>query len=133
MLGICLGMQMLAKKLFEFGESDGLGWIEGNVISIHDLLPNKNKTVHHTGWSSIDVNHKNGSIIPCNSKSKYYYFCHSYTLSDYDPNIVEASFGYGKKLVAAIKFNNVFATQFHPEKSQLQGMKLFKNFLSWNP
>lgn len=133
MLGICLGMQVLAENLFEHGENKGLGWIEGDVVKIDKLINGEDITVPHIGWNSLKVNNKENSTVNLKTKNNYYYFCHSYTLTNCDKDIIHASVSYGIDLVAAIQFKNIFATQFHPEKSQLNGIDLISSFIKWAP
>ena len=130
-LGICLGMQLLAERLTEFGEMPGLGWIPGEVVNLADL-ETKIEEVPHTGWSEIDMLPAWSGAIGGSGGSKYYYFNHSFTLRT-DEKLVAATANHGVPLVAAVATNNIFATQFHPEISHRAGRKLLGNFLAWRP
>jgi imidazole glycerol-phosphate synthase subunit HisH len=128
--GICLGMQIMARKSFEFGKHNGLGWIEGDV----ELVKPKDKIlrVPHVGWN--DVNYRTDSPLFAGlPESPDFYFVHSFHLQCDQNQDVEATCDYGQTVTAAIKKNNIFASQFHPEKSQDFGLKVLENFLSWIP
>ena len=124
-LGICLGMQVIFSKGYEFGETDGLGLIEGSVIKMDepDLI------IPHMGWNSITVN-KNSRILKNIGSEPYVYFVHSYYVNAEDESIISAYTEYGQKLDIAVEKDNVFATQFHPEKSGETGMTILKNFIA---
>ncbi len=121
-LGICLGMQLLAEKGMEDGETEGLGFIEGRVQSI----PEHNLPTTHIGWNNITV--KNNKYFS-NVQDNNFYFVHSYCLYAKNESDVAATVEYGCELTAAVQKENVFGTQFHPEKSQLEGLEVLKNFL----
>lgn len=128
LLGICLGMQMLLSKSYEYGEHEGLGLIPGNVKPIAPVIGEGLK-VPHIGWNSL--------IFPEDKpKSKLYkyvepgehvYFVHSYYGADCDEN-VSAYSEYGALLTASVEFGNVYGTQFHPEKSGKTGLNILKAF-----
>lgn len=120
-LGICLGMQLILEKGMEPNENKGLGWIKGEVIKFEmtDL------SVPHIGWNNITVQN-NSNFNDC--KSLDFYFIHSYHAVPSDENDIAATVDYGIKAVASIKKDNIFATQFHPEKSQSAGLELLKNY-----
>ena len=122
-LGICLGMQLILEKGMEPNENKGLGWIKGEVIKFEmtDL------SVPHIGWNNVTV--KNNSYFD-NCDSLDFYFIHSYHAVPSDQNDIAATVDYGIIAVASIKKNNIFATQFHPEKSQSAGLELLKNYFS---
>ena len=121
-LGICLGMQLLAEKGFEDGETNGLGFIEGSV----QRIPDNNLPTTHIGWNNIKVkNKKYFSDIQDNN----FYFVHSFCLEPTNSSDVAATVEYGCEITAAVQRENVFGTQFHPEKSQMEGLKILKNFL----
>ena len=121
-LGVCLGMQLLAEKGFEDGETEGLGFIEGSV----NTIPNNNLPTTHIGWNNISIKNKKyfNNILDNN-----FYFVHSFCLQAKNESDVAATVEYGITLTAAVQKDNVFGTQFHPEKSQLEGIKVLKNFL----
>lgn len=121
-LGICLGMQLLAEKGYEFGEHKGLGWIKGEVKKLTaPRLP-------HVGWNNIKVIKTNiFQDIPDDN----FYFVHSYVLKPTDGSIVSSTCNYGERFPSSIQEDNIFATQFHPEKSQRAGLKVLENFLNF--
>ena len=131
-LGICLGMQLLAERIYEFGIYKGLGWLQGKVIPLNELIGNKMK-IPHIGWSSVIQNFNDKMFFSNNKKYNKFYFAHSNTLILKDKNLEYAHCIYKKNLVAAVKKNNIFAVQFHPEKSQISGEILLSNFLKWRP
>jgi len=122
-LGICLGMQLLAETGTEPVENKGLGWVKGTVKKIENIP----QRVPHMGWDNIDVkidtHYKN---IPGND----FYFIHSYHLVPENKDIIAATVNYGFDIVASIQQDNIFATQFHPEKSQMAGLSLLKTFFN---
>lgn len=122
-LGICLGMQLLAEKGHEFGQHKGLGWIRGEVVKL------KAPRLPHVGWNDIKIL-KRGILqdIPDNN----FYFVHSYILKPKNESIITATCKYGIEFPAVIQYKNIFATQFHPEKSQLAGLKVLDNFLNYS-
>lgn len=122
-LGICLGMQLLATTGCEPEPCIGLGWIDGEVLKIND----ENLPLPHLGWNNLIV--KKDSFIS-EFHQKDFYFIHSYHFKVLNPLDVIASVDYGESYVAAVKKENIFATQFHPEKSQTAGLELLKLFLS---
>ncbi|MBI5412974.1 imidazole glycerol phosphate synthase subunit HisH [Candidatus Peregrinibacteria bacterium] len=128
-LGICLGMQMLAKRSYEFGEFDGLGFIDAEVVHFNYDVLNGLK-VPHVGWNDVIFN---GSHILFRGipDSCDFYFVHSYHLVPSNKMLVAATCNYGVDFVAAIHKDNIFATQFHPEKSQKYGLKFLENFINW--
>ncbi|MEB3828473.1 imidazole glycerol phosphate synthase subunit HisH [Phormidium sp. CCY1219] len=125
-LGICLGMQLLATKGLEGGETNGLGWIEGEVKR---LEPTEMDTrIPHIGWNEVMFNHPSPLFegIP---SGKDFYFVHSYHLSCQHPQEEIAHTPYCGNFVSAVNKNNIFGVQFHPEKSQRIGFQVLKNFL----
>lgn len=120
-LGICLGMQLLAERGCEFGEHKGLGWIKGKTIKL------KSPRLPHIGWNDIKIIKKDiFRDIPDNN----FYFVHSYILKPADRFIVSSTCNYGETFPSSIQKDNIFATQFHPEKSQQAGLKILENFLN---
>lgn len=127
-LGVCLGMQLLAKKSFEFGEHEGLGWINGEVVK---LLPkDKGFRLPHIGWDNIETVGVDRELFK-NVFDYNFYFVHSYHLARTEQDIVTSYCDYGQKFIASIKKDNIFAVQFHPEKSQTSGLKILENFLAY--
>jgi len=123
-LGICLGLQMLFEKSFEDGEYDGLGIIQGDVVKFD--LP-KNFKVPHMGWNQIQRSHAFHNF-PSIENATHFYFVHSYYVRPTDESIVALTANYGIDFCAAISRGNLFASQFHPEKSQDSGLDLLKHF-----
>ena len=121
-LGICLGMQLLAEKGSEDGETEGLGFIEGEVIAI----PDNSLPTTHIGWNNITVKNKK---YFSNIQDNNFYFVHSYCLLPKNESDIAATVEYGCAITAAVQKDNVFGTQFHPEKSQVEGIEILKNFL----
>lgn len=122
-LGICLGMQLLAKTGYEFGINKGLGWLDGEVVK----LETNNLRLPHIGWNQIKPIKKNSLFK--DTPDNNYYFVHSYHLKC--PSILVSSYcNYGQRFVSSIQKENIFGTQFHPEKSQTTGLKLIENFLN---
>lgn len=130
LFGICLGMQMLAVRLTEFGDSAGLGWIDGEVVDLDTVLA-PGARIPHMGWNEIETS---DPMFQALHGRKEFYFAHSFTLRPKDEECVAAwvNFG-GSRLVAAVRLRNIFATQFHPEKSQTAGEALLSEFLNWSP
>jgi len=123
--GICLGMQLLAEDSTEMGFSKGLGWVKGHVVK----LESEGKLhVPHVGWNNVHVEN-NIALFDRVDEGANFYFDHSYHL-DCDPDWIAATFEYGGKYVAAIAKDNIWATQFHPEKSQRNGLKMLRNFIN---
>jgi glutamine amidotransferase len=125
-LGICLGMQLLAEDSVELGFSAGLGWLKGHVVA---LQPSQTLRVPHVGWNNTQIV-KPQPLFHGIDAQAHFYFDHSYTLQC-EPELVAATFEYGGSFVAAVQRDNLFATQFHPEKSQRHGLKLLRNFLNF--
>jgi glutamine amidotransferase len=123
-LGICLGMQLIATKGHELKLTNGLGWVEGEVIKINE----PDKSIPHLGWNEITVT--NDSFIK-DFNQKDFYFIHSYHFSVTNREDIAATVNYGNSYVAAIQKENIFASQFHPEKSQSSGLSLIKSFLNF--
>src|ERR1700756_5082373 len=110
--GICLGMQLIAKKGTEPEDCMGLGWVDGTIVKIEQ----QNLRVPHMGWNNIDIK-KQGYFE--NLQGKDFYFIHSYHFIPDNKDVIGATVEYGGELVAAVQKENIFATQFHPEKSQV--------------
>jgi len=129
-MGICLGLQLLFDKSEEFGEHDGLGIIPGKVVRFPTEIPNNPEKLYkipHMGWNRVsikkDTPHLNG--IPDGS---YFYFVHSYYVVPDDASVIATTTDYGIEFVSSIQKDNVYASQFHPEKSQELGLRILKNF-----
>jgi glutamine amidotransferase len=124
-LGICLGMQLIATNGNEPIITQGLDWVKGEVIKIIE----PDKSIPHLGWNEIKIE-KNGSFIEEYDK-KDFYFIHSYHFRVNNTSEVLATVNYGNNYVSIIQKENIFATQFHPEKSQKYGLDLIKSFLNY--
>jgi len=127
--GICVGMQLFSDQGFEEEVTRGFGWIKGSVKKIE--LDDKNLKLPHMGWNEINIAKKNNLFLDIKNLS-HFYFVHSYAFEVEDINNVICTTNYEKSLVAAILKDNILGTQFHPEKSQENGIKLLSNFLNWN-
>ncbi len=123
-LGICLGLQLLFKSSDETKGVPGLGILDGEIIRIPDTPGLK---VPHIGWNSLDIV-PDGKLFKDLADQSYVYFVHSYYLKAKDENIVKASTEYGCHIHASVEKDNVFACQFHPEKSGDVGLKILSNF-----
>ena len=127
-LGICLGLQLLFDVSYEDGEFEGLGLVAGEVRKFH--LPSEFK-VPHMGWNEVEhrlaAPHMSGI-----ESGTHFYFVHSYYVAPKDPSLIALTADYGGDFCAAIRRNNLFATQFHPEKSQANGLKILDNFAKWD-
>jgi glutamine amidotransferase len=126
-LGICLGMHLLADKGFENGETIGLGWIEGRVEKFEKT--ENDQKIPHIGWNEVHFEKKT-SIFEGLKSGKDYYFVHSYHFIINNPSQIIATTPYCGGFVSAVKKDNIFGVQFHPEKSQKMGFAVLKNFLS---
>ncbi len=129
-LGICLGLQLLFDESEEFGPVKGLGIISGRVRRFPDIKneDGTNLKVPHMGWNSIEANQKL-KLLKGLPIDPHFYFVHSYFVEPTDPTIVAATTIYGMPFCSAIERDNVFACQFHPEKSQSLGLKVLENFI----
>ena len=125
LLGICLGMQMLLERSFEFGEHAGLGLIEGSVRPISDVIP-KNLKIPHIGWNPIAFCGEKNEIFKYVNEGECVYFVHSYYGADC-PSVI-ATTEYGTPLTAAVAKANVYGMQFHPEKSGETGLNILRAF-----
>lgn len=131
-LGICLGFQMLFTHSQE-GNVDGLNIFAGKVVRFENNATEKLK-IPHMGWNNIYINQQNAAAkILFNNveNSTRYYFVHSYYVVPDDQNIIAATCNYGKDFACAIAKDNIFATQFHPEKSSVSGLQIIENFLKF--
>jgi glutamine amidotransferase len=123
-LGICVGMQMLAEKGFEDGEHKGLGWLKGNVVKIP---AKQGLRIPQMGWNNLKSK-KKSKLLNGISENSDVYFVHSYFMETDNENIV-ATTDYGSDITAVVEKENIYGVQFHPEKSQQNGLKIIGNFL----
>mgnify|MGYP005725061757 CR=1 FL=1 len=125
-MGICVGMQLLADKAHEFGEHDGFGWISGEVVKIQQHPEFK---IPHMGWNELKIENPSKVFKDVVNKN-HAYFIHSYEFIPKDKKNVSITTNYGKDVIAAVSLENIFGSQFHPEKSQNTGIKILTNFLN---
>lgn len=125
LMGICLGMQMLFEKSFEYGEHKGLGLIKGNVVSMVGRIPDE-LNIPHIGWNALNFK-KNSPLFKYINDGDCVYFVHSYYACDCDESVTATS-EYGAEITACVEKNNIFGCQFHPEKSGDVGLKILKAF-----
>lgn len=123
-LGICLGLQLLFQRSFEHGEHEGLGVLEGDVVRFE--LPASFK-VPHMGWNAV-TKRSQAPILRDTSDGTHFYFVHSFHVRPADPSAVALTCDYGGEFCAMVWRDNIYATQFHPEKSQADGLKLLQAF-----
>ena len=129
-LGICVGMQLMAERGVEHGVHRGLGWIAGAVEAIE---PAGGLKVPHMGWNELQIDAPAHPIFSGLETGSHFYFVHSYALRCADPAQCLATVSYGGSIAAVVGRDNMAGTQFHPEKSQANGLRLLANFLAWRP
>ena len=127
LLGICVGLQMFADIGYEESETKGLGWISGKVSKI-DNKQGKFK-LPHIGWNEIDIVKKSQIYKGIENKS-HMYFVHSYEFIPEDKNVISATTNYSSTIVCSVEKENIFGTQFHPEKSDKLGLQIINNFIN---
>ena len=125
-LGICVGLQMFADVGYEETETKGLGWIPGKVSKI-DNQGGKFK-LPHIGWNQINIV-KDSKIYKDIENNSHMYFVHSYEFLPNDKNVISATTDYSSNIVCSVEKENIFGTQFHPEKSEKIGLRMIKNFI----
>ncbi len=125
LMGICLGMQMLFEKSYEYGEHEGLGFLKGNVVSMKGEIDESLK-IPHIGWNELHFTRPHFLFKYCKEKD-FVYFVHSYYASDCEDSLL-ATTDYGKELTAAVGKDNVLGCQFHPEKSGDVGLRILQAF-----
>jgi len=127
--GICVGMQLFSEQGYEEQVTEGFGWIKGSVKKIE--INSKDLKLPHMGWNEVNVVKKNDLFVGIKNLS-HFYFVHSFAFKAKDEKDVICITDYEKPVIAGILKENIFGTQFHPEKSQSNGIKLLSNFLNWN-
>ena len=127
LFGICVGLQMFANVGYEETETKGLGWIPGKVSKIDNK--NGKYKLPHIGWNQINIV-KDSKIFNDVENNSHMYFVHSYEFIPEDKNIITATTDYSTNVVCSVEKENIFGTQFHPEKSDKLGLKIIKNFIS---
>lgn len=134
-LGICLGLQVLFEESEEFGKSPGMGLLQGRVVRFPSDMPAQGQgprqflTVPHIGWNSVRILKRSPHLDGIPEKA-HFYFVHSYFGVPADTSIVATTTHYGMDFASSIWKENIFACQFHPEKSQAWGLTILKNFLN---
>ncbi len=126
LMGICLGMQLLFERSYEYGCHEGLGLLKGSVRPIRDVIPADYK-IPHIGWNGLMFK-KESPLLKYVNEGDCVYFVHSYYAADCAPSVI-ATAEYGPELTAAVESGNVFGCQFHPEKSGDVGLKILKAFV----
>ena len=127
LLGICVGLQMFADVGYEETETKGLGWISGKVSKIDNQ--NGKYKLPHIGWNQINIL-KNSKIFKEVENNSHMYFVHSYEFIPKDNRVISATTDYSTKVVCSVEKENLFGTQFHPEKSDKTGLKIINNFIN---
>jgi len=127
LLGICVGLQMFADTGYEETETKGLGWISGKVSKIDNQ--NGKFKLPHIGWNQINIL-KNSKIFKNIESNSHMYFVHSYEFIPEDKNVISATTEYSSNIVCSVEKENIFGTQFHPEKSDKTGLKIINNFIN---
>jgi len=125
-LGICLGMQLLLEKSYEYGEHEGLGLIKGEIRPISDVIPADYK-IPHIGWNSLKLHGEKSPIFKYVNDGDFVYFVHSFYGANCEQSVI-ATAEYGAQLTAAVADKNVFGCQFHPEKSGKVGLSILRAF-----
>jgi len=126
LLGICVGLQMFADIGYEETETKGLGWISGKVSKIDNQ--NGKYKLPHIGWNQINIL-KDSKIFKDIENNSHMYFVHSYEFISEDKNVISSTTDYSSNIVCSVEKENIFGTQFHPEKSDRIGIRLIENFL----
>ena len=127
LLGICVGLQMFADIGYEETETKGLGWISGKVSKIDNQ--NGKYKLPHIGWNQINIV-KDSKIFKDIENNSHMYFVHSYEFIPDEKNVISATTNYSSNIVCAVEKENIFGTQFHPEKSDKIGLKIINNFIN---
>ena len=124
-MGICLGMQLLFEKSYEYGEHDGLALIKGKVVPMENRIPS-NLKIPHIGWNALDFK-RESEIFRYINDGDFVYFVHSFYADECDDSVIATS-EYGAEITAAVQKENVYGCQFHPEKSGSVGLNILKAF-----
>jgi len=131
-MGICVGMQLMATRGLEHGETPGFGWIPGDVVPIAPSDPALK--IPHMGWNELEITARDHPLLSAfGAENPHAYFVHSYHLAAENAGDVLARVEYGGAITAAVGRDNMIGTQFHPEKSQATGLALIHAFLRWSP
>ena len=127
LLGMCVGLQMFADVGYEEAETKGLGWVSGKVSKINNQ--NGKFKLPHIGWNEIEIQ-KESKIFKDIKNKSHMYFVHSYEFVPEDKSVILATTDYSSKIVCSVESENLFGTQFHPEKSDKVGLKMIENFIN---
>ncbi len=126
LLGICLGMQLLFEKSYEYGEYTGLGYLKGEIHPLKGNIPS-GLSIPHIGWNKLIYTRNNDQLLKYNNEGDYVYFVHSYYAKDCEDSLI-AFAEYGTAVPGYVHKDNVFGTQFHPEKSGITGLRILRAF-----
>jgi len=126
LMGICLGMQMLFEKSYEYGEHEGLGLIKGEVVPLQGAI-SKDLKIPHMGWNKLEYEGERDEIFKYLEEDTFVYFVHSFYATGCEDSLI-ATAEYGTRVTAAVRSGNVFGCQFHPEKSGKVGLAILKAF-----
>lgn len=129
LLGICLGMQLVAKESVEHGRHEGLGWMDARIERLAPAAPLK---VPHVGWNSLDFPEQDWLFEGIRQKEANFYFVHSFHMVCANPQDRLATTDYGGDVTAVVRRDNIVVMQFHPEKSQDNGLRLLQNWVNWS-
>jgi len=129
LLGICLGMQLVARESVEHGHHEGLGWIDARI---ERLAPGNFLKIPHVGWNSLDFPKDDWLFEGIRQKEANFYFVHSYHMVCVHAEEVVATTDYGGAVTAVVRKDNILVMQFHPEKSQDNGLRLLQNWVEWS-
>ena len=129
--GICVGLQLMASRGLEYQVTEGFGWIPGDVKRLE--VPDPALKIPHMGWNELELPDLRHPVLAGIEDRAFVYFVHSFAFYPDDGAVILAETDYGGPVVAAVGRDNLFATQFHPEKSQATGLSLIANFLKWRP
>jgi glutamine amidotransferase len=127
-LGVCLGMQLIANRSYENAETNGLGWVDAEVVKFDFSNLDKKLKIPHVGWNNVLFKNKNILLDDIPNDSDFY-FVHSYYFTT-NEDVVTSTTNYGFDFVSSVKKDNIYAFQFHPEKSQKFGLKIIENFVN---
>lgn len=126
-LGICLGAQLMCMESEEFGSHEGLGWVAARIVKLSPT--DRRLRVPHVGWNDL-VRRQSSILFDGLTDDSLFYYVHSYAIDVLDPEICVGECNYGQNFCAAFERDNIYAVQFHPEKSQREGLTMLGNFLN---
>jgi glutamine amidotransferase len=129
-LGICLGMPLFARSSCEHGQHSGLGWLDANIVRLEVPRPHK---VPHVGWNDLHFPYDDWLFKGIRPGHANFYFVHGYHMLCNNAEDLVATVDYGGTVTAVVRVGNLVAAQFHPEKSQDNGLKMLKNWMAWKP